>query len=106
MRVTSVTRWDEGEFRVEYEGAISDGRLFVHAKDEIDAFMRAEKLLKEREVNERYGIIAATLCVLALFALAGYACSQPRFDELCVQSGKTYVNKTSRGDTPDIEACI
>lgn len=109
MEVTQIypaRHADNGVFTVRYSGLVGDGRFEVHAADELDAFKRATHKLKEREVNERYFIVALTISVLALLASLTYACSTPSFRETCIASGKRYVDATiASQEKPDVEAC-
>lgn len=110
MQVTDIYQRggnNDTEYTVRYAGALGDGRFSVYATDELNAFKRATEILKEREVNERIFIIAATISLLGLFSLTAYACTTPSFRETCIAAGKAYIDTSIQSaDKPDIEACI
>lgn len=109
VHIRSVSRRfsDDNRFEVTWENELgATYELRVYATDEMNAYTQAVTLVqREREVT-KYITNVVAVCVMGLFLLMGYSCSQPSDMEACIAMGKQYIETSDRGDSnEDVIAC-
>lgn len=93
--ITSIVavRGEENSYRAEYEDELGDrGYIIVAAKDELEAFTVASKVLEGRSMTVRVFIVSAAVVLLAMLSGLTYGCNKSSRDmETCLKVGKSYV---------------
>jgi hypothetical protein len=108
VHIESVDRRHTGGNRYDVDWTDEFGdprRLHVTATDEMDAYTKAVDIVRRKREVAKHITYAVATCVLAVFLLIGYGCSQPSFAESCIIAGKVYVEREREEGTPGILVC-